>query len=372
MTVNGNRGKISLRKKGPLLMTSWRATAQCNQRCLYCNVASTRKPASDELNTKEALHLIDEIYDFGVEWFGLKGGEPLLRKDIFELISYAKSLGLKVCLLTSGYYVKGEIYLKLVKNEVLTSVSIDGTEKTNDILRGKGSYKKAVAAIQKLSEAGILNGISAAVTTVNYKDVDHLLELAKEYDAKFVWFNHLVPAGRAKENLELVPSPEQYEWFLNHLYDLTLENEEIDVHMHCPFYARVVKQRNPSNFSDWFERFDGKCTYFAFGGYLSVIENGDLIPCFYTHLDASEPLKIGNIREMSLRQAWSEMQKSEFYTNVRDKNNLKGKCGVCEYRDICGGCRNRAYFYTGDFYGSDPACIYVPKILRDQPGNHLK
>ena len=348
-----------------MLMTSWRSTAACNQRCLYCNVASTGRSAPDELNTKEGLHLVDEICDFGAQWFGIKGGEPLLRKDIFELISYAKSRGLKVCLLTNGYFVKGETYKKLVKGEILTSVSVDGPEKTNDILRGQGSYKRAVAAIQNLSEAGILNGISAAVTSVNYKDAaDHLFDLAKEYNAKFIWFNHLVPAGRAKENLQLAPSPEQYEWFLTRLYYLTQENEKLEVHMHCPFYARVVKQRNPPNFSDWFERFDGKCTYFAFGGYVSVIENGDLIPCFYTHLEVSEPLKIGNIRQKSLKQAWDEMQKSEFYASVRDKNNLKGKCGVCEYKDICGGCRNRAYFYTGDFYESDPACAYVPESLR--------
>jgi radical SAM protein with 4Fe4S-binding SPASM domain len=151
---------------------------------------------------------------------------------------------------------------------------------------------------------------------------------------------------------------------LNHLYDMSRQKEKIEVHMHCPFYARIAKQKDPKNFSTWFERFDGKCTYFAFGGYLSVIENGDLIPCFYSQLNASEPIKVGNIRQKSLGQAWEEMQKSEFYRSVRDKNNLTGKCGVCEYRDICGGCRNRAYFYTGNFYGPDPACAYIPESLR--------
>jgi radical SAM protein with 4Fe4S-binding SPASM domain len=356
-----------LTKKGPLMMTSWRATGACNCSCVYCNVASTMEPAPNELNTKEALHLVDEIYNFGAEWFGIKGGEPLLRKDIFEIIGYAKNLGLNVCLLTNGYFVEGKIYDYLVKNEVYTSVSVDGPEKINDALRGKGSYKKALSAIRKLSKAEILNGLSAIVSSVNYRYVDHVTALAEEYSPNFVWINHFVPTGKAKEKIELEPSPEQYEWYFNHVYDLTRKYEgKFDIHVHCPFYARVFKQRDPSNFWDWYtNKFHGKCTYFAFGGYISIIENGDLIPCFYTYLKPSKPQLLGNIREKSLKETWGEMQKSDFYKSFRDRSILKGKCGICEYRDICGGCRNRAYAYTGDFFGSDPACIYIPKSLRE-------
>jgi len=337
----------------------------CNYACIYCNVEAEMLPAPNELNTKEALHLIDEIYNFGSQWFGIKGGEPLLRKDIFEIIHYAKSLGLKVCLLTNGYYVDGDIYDNLVKNEVYTSVSIDGPEEINDALRGRDSYKKALSAIQKLSKAGILNGLSATITSINYRHVDHVAMLAEEYRANFVWFNHLVPSGRAEKTIDLVsPSPEQYEESLNSIYDLTQKYEgKFDIHVHCPFYARIVKQRNPSGFWEWYNhRFHGKCTYFAFGGYISVIENGDLIPCFYTYLKPSKPLLLGNIRQKSLKETWDEMQKSDFYIKFRERNNLKGKCGICEYRDVCGGCRNRAYAYTGDWFGSDPACIHTPKI----------
>jgi radical SAM protein with 4Fe4S-binding SPASM domain len=319
------------------------------------------------LSTKEALHLVDEVYDFGVRWFGIKGGEPLLRKDIFEIVSYAKSLGLNVCLLTNGCFVGGENYDKLVRNEVWTSVSIDGPEEVNDYLRGKGSYRKALSAIKKLSEGRILNGLAAAITTVNHRHLDHVAELADEYHANFVWFNHLVPSGRAKESIELAPSPEQYEWTLNHIWDLTMKYEnKFDIHVHCPHFARVVKQRNPPSFQEWYEhKFHGKCTYFAFGGYLSVTENGDLIPCFYTDLQPSEPLLLGNIRRKSLRTAWNEIRGSEFYNSFSDRSILKGKCGVCEYREICGGCRNRAYAYTGDIYESDPACAYTPKALQE-------
>ena len=310
-------------------MTSWRATGACNARCRYCNVDATGAPALRELSTKEALHLVDEVYNFGVRWFGIKGGEPLLRKDIFEIVGYAKSLGLNVCLLTNGCFVNGEIYDNLVKNEVWTSVSIDGPEEINDSLRGKGSYKKALAAIQKLSKGKILNGLAAAITSVNYKHLDHVATLAEEYHANFVWFNHLVPSGRAKETMELTPTPEQYEWVLNHIWDLTQKYEgKFDIHVHCPHFARVVKQRNPPNFQEWYDhKFHGKCTYFAFGGYISVTENGDLIPCFYTDLQPLEPQLLGNIRDKSLKKAWEEIQKSDFYNSFRDRSVLKGKCG---------------------------------------------
>jgi radical SAM protein with 4Fe4S-binding SPASM domain len=208
--------------------------------------------------------------------------------------------------------------------------------------------------------------LAAAITTINYQHLDHIAELAEKYHANFVWYNHLVPSGRAKAMLELTPSPEQYEWTLNHLWDLTKQYEgKFEIHVHCPHYARIVKQRDPEHFDEWYaEKFHGKCTYFAFGGYISVTENGDLIPCFYTDLQPSKPMVLGNIRNKGLTQAWAEIQDSEYYNSFQDRSILKGKCGVCEYRDICGGCRNRAYAYTDDIYESDPACAYIPEALR--------
>ena len=349
-------------KKGPLIITSWRATGACNYNCVYCNVDANMTPSPDELDTEWGLRLVDQIYEFGSQWFGLKGGEPLLRKDIFELIAHAKSLGLEVLLLTNGYYVDGEILDNLAKYNVYTSISIDGSEKANDMLRGKGSYKAALSAIQKLSKAGILNGLSMAITNLNLNEADHIVGLAEEYGARFVWFNHLVPTGRAKKHLDLEPTPEQYEVFLNHLYDLAHKHYkvEFDFNIHCPHYIRIYKERDPEGFCDWYNKtHTAKCIYFLFGGYLSVLENGDVIPCFY-----SEDLTIGNIKEKPLTELWDDMQNSEFYKKLQDPDNLKGKCGVCEHRKICGGCRTRAYALTGSYFGPDPACAYIPEVLR--------
>jgi AdoMet-dependent heme synthase len=348
--------------QGPLMITSWRATGACNYSCVYCNVDADMEKSPDELDTEWGLRLVDQIYEFGSQWFGIKGGEPLLRKDLFTLIAHAKDLGLDVLLLTNGYYVDDEILDNLTKYNVYTSISIDGSEKANDSLRGKGSYKAAVSAIQKLSERGILNGLSMAITNLNLNEADHIVGLAEKYHARFVWFNHLVPTGRAKHHLNLEPTPEQYEVFLKHLYDLSQKHYkvEFDFNVHCPHYIRIVKERNPEGFCEWYNTtHTAKCIYFAYGGYLSVLENGDVIPCFY-----SEDLKIGNIKEKSLKELWDEMQSSEFYKKLQNPDNLEGKCGVCEHKEICGGCRTRAYALTGSYFGPDTACAYVPEALR--------
>ena len=94
---------------------------------------------------------------------------------------------------------------------------------------------------------------------------------------------------------------------------------------------------------------------------MSIIENGEVIPCRF-----NERIRIGNVQNLSLKEIWDQLQTSEFTQKLRDRNNLKGKCGVCEYREICGGCRTRAEMYTGDLYSSDPACAYIPKLMREK------
>jgi radical SAM protein with 4Fe4S-binding SPASM domain len=114
------------------------------------------------------------------------------------------------------------------------------------------------------------------------------------------------------------------------------------------------------NFDYWFNNvFLGQC--FIGGRYMGLLENGDIRPCGF-----NEGYRMGNIRDKSMKEIWTEMQTSELTSKLRDRRNLKGKCGVCEYREICGGCRTRAEIYTGDLFQSDPACGYVPKLLREK------
>ncbi len=307
------------------------------------------------------MQIVNELYEIGAKWFGLSGGEPLIRKDVFDIIAHAKSLGMNVSLITNGYYVKGNILDNLIRNEVMTAVSLDGVEETNDLTRGKGSYAIAIKAMKKLSDAEIFDCIVTTLNKHNCSEVAHIAELGHEYNANRVVYHNYIPVGRAQEHLELAPSPQQYEQVWNRIYDLMKEYQgKLNINVYCPFFARIAKERDMPDFDNWFNNvFLGQC--FIGGRYMGLLENGDIRPCGF-----NEGYRIGNIRDKSMKELWSELQSSELTLKLRDRSNLKGKCGVCEYRETCGGCRTRAEIYTGDLFASDPACAYIPKVLREQ------
>ena len=144
-------------------MVTWRCTRRCVGNCLYCSYAP-KNVMRDEVDTKTALKIVDEVKEFGSPWFGISGGEPLVREDIFDIIGYAKKQGFEVSLITSGFAFDEKRLNNLIRNEVHTAVSIDGTRESNDMIRGRGSYDKALFAMKKLSEAGILDCIVTTMT----------------------------------------------------------------------------------------------------------------------------------------------------------------------------------------------------------------
>ncbi len=307
------------------------------------------------------MRIVDELHEMGAKWFGLSGGEPLIRKDIFEIIEHAKNLGMNVSLITNGYYVKGNILDNLIKYEVMTAVSVDGKEETNDFTRGKGAYATALKAMKNLSEGGIFDCIVSTLNKNNCSEVDHIADLGYKYNATRVVYHNYIPVGRAQEHLDLAPTPAQYEVVLNRIYDLMMEyRDKMSINVYCPFFARVAKQRGMPDFDHWFNNvFLGQC--FIGGRYMGLLENGDIRPCGF-----NEGYRMGNIKNKSMKELWTDMQTSEFTLKLKERSNLKGKCGVCEYREICGGCRTRAEIYTGDLFESDPACAYIPEVLRER------
>jgi radical SAM protein with 4Fe4S-binding SPASM domain len=351
---------LKMEERPLLYMMTWRCTRACNYNCTNCSFGSQPYPVN-EINTEGGKKIVDELYELGAKWFGISGGEPLVRKDIFEIIEHAKSLGMNVSLITNGFFAKGDILDKLIRNEVMTAVSLDGTEQTNDMTRGKGSYKIALQAMENLSKGGVFDCIVSTLNKNNCSEVDHVAEIGYKYDATRVVYHNYVPVGRAQEHLELAPTPEQYEVTWNCVYDLMQEyKNKMNINVYCPFFARVAKQRGMPDFDYWFDNvFLGQC--FIGGRYMGLLENGDIRPCGF-----NEGYRTGNIKNKSMKEIWTEMQTSDFSLKLKDRSNLKGKCGVCEYRDICGGCRTRAETYTGDLFESDPACSYIPKVLREQ------
>jgi radical SAM protein with 4Fe4S-binding SPASM domain len=354
-----------MKRSGPLYIVPWRCTFACDRSCLHCASAG-KPPAPDEVDDLGGMHIVDQVHDFGASWLGISGGEPLLRKNLFRVVSYAKKIGLNVSIITNGCFLGAEALKNIVKNEVRVSISIDGVEKTNNLIRGKEAYANAVSAMQHLSREGLLDclvftfvNVNASITNVNEKNITHVADLAREYCARWVIYHGFIPYSSTKDTLKPSPSPQLYEWAWNKLYDLrSVYKGKPEINVYAPMFARVAKQRGLPDFDDWFNNFFlGRC---FFGRFMSIAENGDVIPCSFNDVH-----RVGNVKEKSLNDIWNEIQTSEFFLRVLDRNNLKGKCGVCEYREICGGCRTAAEFFTGDIFESDPRCAYIPKILRE-------
>ncbi len=355
-----------MQRKGPLYILPWRCTFACNYNCVHCTSAG-KPAASYEVSTKEAKRIVDQAYEFGASFFGITGGEALLRNDLFEVIDHAREVGMNASIITDGRLLDDKALENIVKYEVKVSVSIDGGEDTNDLVRGKGAYAASVKSIERLSRENLLNclvytlaNVNDSVTNVNEKDFVDVLDLAEKYGARWVIYHGMIPYSKDKISLKACPTPQQNEWAWNKLFDLqTKYKGKPAINVYYPSYARVVKQRGIADWDNWFNHFFlGRC---FFGKFMSIAENGDAIPCSY-----NDVYRFGNVKTQPLQSIWEGMQSSEFFAKVRDKNNLKGKCGVCEYKDICGGCRTSALFFTGDILGPDPQCIYVPKALREQ------
>lgn len=171
-------------------MVTWRCTRRCVGNCLYCSYTPPKKPEEAEVNTKLAYKIVDEVHNFGSPWFGISGGEPLVREDIFDVIGYAKKLGFEVSLITSGFAFDEKRLNNLVRNEVHTAVSIDGNRESNDKIRGKGSYDKALFAMKKLSENGILDCIVTTMTKYNIKEMATQLNL--QQSSKQEWLSTII------------------------------------------------------------------------------------------------------------------------------------------------------------------------------------
>ncbi|MCL2173333.1 MAG: radical SAM protein [Candidatus Bathyarchaeota archaeon] len=352
-------------KNSPLFIVPFRCTFGCDSNCVHCT-SGGKQAAIDEVDTIGAKYIIDQISAFGATFFGLTGGEPLLRKDLPEIIAYAKQKGLRVSLITDAHKIDGATFKMLKEHQVRISISIDGSEKTNDAIRGKGAYKAALFAIENFSKAELLDCLVCTfaktendITNVNKDDIVHVIELARKNNARWAVFHGFIPFS--KKSIKADPTPQQYEWACNTLYDLMLQyKNKPEINVYIPFMARIAKQRGMPNFDDWYNNFFlGRCW---FGKFLSIAENGEAIPCSYNDIYRSE-----NIKTKPLQQIWQNMENNEFFAKARDKNNLKGKCAICEYKQICGGCRTTALFYTDDIHGSDPRCPYIPTALNRQP-----
>ncbi|MFQ6069646.1 MAG: radical SAM protein [Candidatus Aminicenantales bacterium] len=339
---------------------AWEATPRCNLRCIHCRSAAN--PENKEVfSTEDAFNLIDNIASFCSPVFVLSGGEPLLRKDVFEIASYGTEKGFRVCLATNGTLINDERCRRIKDSGIcLVSLSLDGSSREiHDNFRNqKGAFDRILLGIEKLKKHNIEFIINSSFTNRNKHDIPATFHLAKKLGAKAWYMFMIVPTGRGKGIFQELVSKEDYETILNWHYELERSEGEILLRPTCaPHYYRIFAQRSKAENLP----LERRNLSFSTGGgkgcvaaqTISFIDyRGEVMPCSYF------PKSAGNLREKSFREIWN----SPLFQELRDFTAYKGKCGGCEYLHVCGGCRARAYAVSGDYLDEEPFCDYQPPI----------
>jgi radical SAM protein with 4Fe4S-binding SPASM domain len=343
-----------------LRLLFWESTIKCNLACAHCRRIDSNEAACKDLSTSQAENLIKQLAALGTNQSMMpvlvfSGGEPLCRNDLFELISHAKSLGIIPALATNGTLIDANIAEKIRKAGVMrVSVSLDGAtaEVHNKLRQLDGSFERALEGIGRLREKKVPFQINMTLTRHNAHQTEDIYNLAKSLGAVAVHIFMLVPVGCGQSLAETdMLTPQQYEQKMLDICRLDGRGE-LQLKVTCgPYYERIIKEQGLSAKTNKRSHGGSSRGCLAGLGVLFVGHQGDVFPCGYL------PVKCGNILEDKLSDIW--------YTNpdlarMRDSSLLEGKCGVCGYRQICGGCRARAYAATGNYMAEEPFCAYVP------------
>lgn len=321
----------------------WETTRNCNLRCSFCRMDSQGDGA--ELTTLEALGIIKQIESaFAKPLLVLSGGEPLLRKDLFEIISYASKMGLPLALASNGVLL-GRKQAMLLKEAGIqrVSLSIDSPDGLrHDASRKlKGAFEKTIEAACALREQGVAFQINHTVTKLNKNEIRSVAEFALSMGAVAVHYFVLVPVGCGKEiESEAMLDADDNEEVLGQIRALSQEFP-IQIRPTCaPQYARLVEDGSYSGC------LAGTGTFF-------ISAQGDVYPCGYL------PLKAGSLRESSVSDIWNG---SPIFISLR-RNNLKDACGSCYLKNKCRGCRARAFGMSGDYLAEDQTCVLAKEAV---------
>jgi radical SAM protein with 4Fe4S-binding SPASM domain len=416
-SVDGNgKHPHHLAGENKVRLVFWEVTKGCNLRCIHCRATATQLSSPTDLATRNALEIIDQIAAAANPILVLSGGEPLYRSDIFQLARHATDKGLRVALATNGTLVTKDVARMIVDAGVRrVSISLDGADAaTHDTFRGiPGAFDAAVHGLRNLKALGMSVQINMTIARHNAHQLPDVLQLARNLGADALHTFLLVPVGCGVDiaSEQMVP-PEEYERMLNWFYDQSLTGG-IELKATCaPHYFRVVRQRRAADrrAAEAIARIapapsEAVPTQAAIGptemtmpgstgiaikahgvgqavghpgghpsdlnamtkgclagtGVCFISHEGEVYPCGYL------PVIAGDLRKQTFRDIW---ENSQVFHELRDTNNLKGKCGCCEFRNVCMGCRARAYAATGDFMDEEPFCVYqphTPSLCKETP-----
>jgi radical SAM protein len=340
----------------------WEPTRACDLACLHCRATAQPKRSNFELSTYEGYKLIDQIAELAPPVFILTGGDPLKRSDIFEFINYAVRRGLFPTLTPSASPLLTRDAVLKMKESGLARISLTldaSTAEAHDSHRGiPGHWKQTVDAIRWSVEAGLPVEITTTITKQNASDIEAMAALLGRLGVTAWSLFFSVTSGRGKVS-DMVTAWEAEEIF-GRMYKLSkTASFEIDA-PEAGHYRRFVLQQLMTELGAEL----GDLLHQGHGGtneeraFLFVSHTGEVYPSGFL------PLPAGNVRHRGLLEIYRE---SPLFVSLRDTALLKGKCGICEYREICGGSRARAYAVSRDPLAEEPLCVYLPEALRTQP-----
>ncbi|QAZ69056.1 heme b synthase [Solidesulfovibrio carbinolicus] len=342
----------------PLRLVAWEVTRACNLACKHCRAEACLDPWPGEFDTKDAKALIDTFPETGSPIIIFTGGEPLLRPDIFDLVRHARSRDLRCVMAPNGTLITPENAREIKASGIARcSISIDApTAADHDDFRGvPGAFEGALRGIEYLKSAGMEFQINTTVTRHNMGNFKEIFKLAEKLGAAAWHIFLLVPTGRAAQLGAEIITAKEYEEVLNWFYDF---RKTTNMHLKAtcaPHYYRIMRQRakaeglavTPDTFGmDAMTRGCLGGTGFCF---ISAV--GQVQPCGYLDLDC------GQVREKPFPEIW---RTSRQFLQFRNKDEYEGKCGVCQYHRVCGGCRARAQTMSGNYMAPEPLCDYTP------------
>ncbi|MBM3154249.1 MAG: radical SAM protein [Chloroflexi bacterium] len=359
----GSQDKATSENKPPRPIVVWNCTRRCNLRCVHCYSSAGSHDPTDILSTDEAKAFIRDLADFGVPVLLFSGGEPLLRKDIFELADFARSLGIRTVLSTNGTLITKDEAQKIRDiGFAEAGISLDGIGRQNDLFRGKdGAYKAALQGIRNCVALGQRVSLRLTITRATYFQIPAILDLVEKENIDRVCFYHLAYVGRgsnlSQDDLSHAETREVIDLICNHTLNLYQRGQKkeiltVDNHADGVYLYLKLKEQDPARA----ERVLGLLR--ANGGNNSGIRIGAVDETGNVHPDQFwQHYSLGNVRQRKFGDIWMDTSDQTMKGLKDRKRLLKGRCARCQYLDLCNGnLRVRAEAVYGDIWAEDPAC----------------
>lgn len=348
----------------------WNCTKACNLKCVHCYSESNTQRHPEEMTTGEGRALIDQLADFGAPVILFSGGEPLMRKDLFELVEYAVGRGLRAVISTNGTLIDKDAAARLAKIGLsYVGVSLDGTRGVNDAFRGvEGAFDRAMTGIKNAQEAGIKVGLRFTINRRNAQEVPKLFDLLEERGIPRVCFYHLVYAGRGSSLIEEDLDHEQARKTVDTIIDRTKQlhdagkpTEVLTVDNHCDgvYLYQRLKREDPERAENVLELLTYNGGNSSGVGIACVSWDGTVHPDQFWRNKT-----LGNVKHRPFGEIWTDVE-NEFLMKLKEKKKfVTGRCGTCHYLNVCGGnFRCRAEAATGDDWAPDPACYLTDEEI---------